>query len=74
MFYVIRVKGWPVLVWLENAPPAERYEVLATADDILNAAASFHDAVVELVRARRAARARASPAEPESESWSSWPG
>jgi hypothetical protein len=45
MFYVIRVKGWPVLVWLERVPPAERYEVLATFDDVLKAVAGFYDAV-----------------------------
>jgi hypothetical protein len=52
MFYVIRVKGWPVLVWLERTPPAERYDVLATFDDVLMAVASFFEAV-QLVRQRQ---------------------
>ena len=45
MFYVIRVKGWPALVWLEVRPAPGRYDVLGTFDDLLHAAAGFHDAV-----------------------------
>ncbi len=45
MFYVIRVKGWPVLVWLEVRPQPGRYEVLDTFDDVLKAVAGFYDAV-----------------------------
>ncbi len=43
MFYVIAVKGWPILVWLAQQPP--RYPVLAATDDVLKAVALYHDAL-----------------------------
>ncbi len=45
MFYVIRVKGWPVLVWLEVKPPPGRYEVVGRFDNLLHALAGFYAAV-----------------------------
>jgi hypothetical protein len=43
MFYVIAVKGWPVLVWLAQEPA--RYEVISATDDVLRAVALYHDAL-----------------------------
>ncbi len=60
MFYVIRIKGWPVLVWLEVRPAPGRYEVLATFDDVLKAVAGFYDAV-EHARAAMRPRSGADP-------------
>ncbi len=57
MFYVIRVRGWPVLVWLEVRPAAGRYEIVGRFDDVLKAMAGFYDA---LERARAALRPRPS--------------
>jgi hypothetical protein len=45
MFYVIRVKGWPALVWLELRPAPGGYEIVGSFDDVLKAMASFYDAV-----------------------------
>jgi hypothetical protein len=45
MFYLIRVKGWPVLVWLELRPAAGRYEIVGSFDDVLKAMAGFYGAV-----------------------------
>jgi hypothetical protein len=71
MFYMIRVKGWPVLVWLEQPPPAGRYDVLATYEDVLLAVAGFYEAVEE-------ARALLAPTGPAAvgsaaATWASWP-
>jgi hypothetical protein len=70
MFYLIRVKGWPVLVWLEKAPPAGRYEVVSRFDDVLMAVAGFHDAVEE-ARVARSPSARPSAAGVETPGWRS---
>ena len=53
MFYVVRVKGWPVLVWLERAPAARGYVVIGAFDDPLEASAAF---CADLERARETAR------------------
>ena len=55
MYYLIEIKGWPVLVWLERRPPEGRYLVLERFDDVLMAVAGFHDAV-ERARSRRSPR------------------
>lgn len=44
MFYVIAVRGWPVLVWLAVQPPSH-CQVLWATSDMLSAVASFHDAL-----------------------------
>jgi hypothetical protein len=60
MFYVIRVKGWPVLVWLEVRPAAGRYDVVGSFDDVLKAMAGFY-AAVERARATLIPRPSAGP-------------
>ncbi len=53
MFYVIAVRGWPVLVWLAAHPPAH-YQVLSMTADALAAMAAYHEAL-DAARRRRAA-------------------
>jgi hypothetical protein len=60
MFYVIRVKGWPALVWLEVRPSAGRCQILGSFDDVLQATAVFC-AAVEWARARMVPRPSAGP-------------
>jgi hypothetical protein len=65
MFYVIRVKGWPALVWLELPPAPDRIEVVGSSDDAAQAMASFYVAVE---RARATLRPRPSSG-PGARSW-----
>jgi hypothetical protein len=60
MFYVIRVKGWPALVWLELPPPADRVEIVGSSDDAGQAMASFYVAV-ERARATLVPRPASGP-------------
>ena len=60
MFYVIRVKGWPVLVWLEVRPAADRFEIVGSFDDVLKAMATFY-AAVERARATLVPRPATGP-------------
>jgi hypothetical protein len=45
MFYVVRFRGWPALVWLEVRPGPGRYQIVGSFDDVLKAMASVYDAV-----------------------------
>ncbi len=69
MFYVIRVKGWPALVWLEVRPAGGRHEIVGGYDDVLQAMAVFCAAVAR-------ARARMAPppsTDPGAACWTSAP-
>jgi len=69
MFYVIRVRGWPALVWLEVRPPARRYEIVGRYDDVLKATAVFYAAV----KRARATLVSSPPTGPGARPWKAAP-